>query len=311
MRIGFIKSTYPGEKRVALIPQHITNNFENTLVVETGYGANLGIEDSEYASKGCTIDSRKNILKSCDAIFCLKLIQPEDYPMLRKGQMIIGWTHPNGSGKNFFEEIAKPLDLKIVDLDNIYPTLYYQDLRIPIPFIPRDFIQKNSFLAGVASVQDALLRYGIVPSREKVAVLSNGNVAQGAFYMLSKYNLDVRMFYRKTLYQFYDNISDFDIVVNGIEVVNPSQRIITKQQLGKMKKGCLIIDAAADAGNAIEGTHFSPIDNPLYKEDGLYFYEANNVPSLIFRTASIEISKSFSKWVYQKDVKRFLELLNE
>ena len=310
MKLGFIKPTYPGEKRVALLPQDI-NHFQNELYIETGFASILGIADEEYTKRGCTIVKREDIFRLCDAVFCLKLIQPEDYPLLRKSQMIIGWTHPLGSGKNFYENIAKPLELKIVDLDNIYPTVYYKDRRITIPFIPRDFIQKNSFLAGVASVQDAILRYGIVPSGEKVAVLSNGNVAQGAFYMLSKYNVDVRMFYRKTLYQFYDNISDFDIVVNGIEVDNPNQRIITKQQLGKMKKGCLIIDAAADVGNAIEGTHFSPIGNPIYEEDGLFFYEVNNVPSLIYRTASIEISKSFSKWIYQKDVKRFVDLLNE
>lgn len=308
MKLGFIIPHYHGEKRVALLPEDI-KDFQNDIYIETGFAKNMGIDDEEYSKRGCIVVCREDVFKLCDAIFCLKLVQPEDYPFLRKGQMIVGWTHPNGSGKKFFEEIAKPLDLKIVDLDNIFPTLYYQDLRIPIPFIPRDFVQKNSFLAGVASVQDAILRYGIVPSGEKVAVLSNGNVAQGAFYMLSKYNVDVRMFYRKTLYQFYDNISDFDIVVNGIEVDNPNQRIITKQQLGKMKKGCLIIDAAADAGNAIEGTHFSPIDNPIYEEDGLFFYEVNNVPSLIFRTASIEISKAFSKWVYQKDVKQFLDLI--
>ena len=29
MKLGFIKPTYPSEKRVALLPQHITNDFEN------------------------------------------------------------------------------------------------------------------------------------------------------------------------------------------------------------------------------------------------------------------------------------------
>lgn len=308
MKLGFLIPHYPGEKRVALLPQDI-NDFQNELYIESGFGQVMGISDDEYARKGCHIVSRKQIFELCDALFILKLIQPDDYPYLRKGQMIIGWTHPTGSGKTFFETVAKPLELKIVDLDNIYPTLYYKEDKFPITFIPRDFIRRNSFLAGIASVQDALLRYGIVPSGEKVAVLSSGNVAQGAFFMLSKYNLDVRMFYRKTMDQFYDSISEYDIVVNGIEVDNPNQRIITKAQLAQMKRGCLIIDAAADAGNAIEGTHFSPIDNPIYEEDGRFFYEVNNVPSLIFRTASTEISKSFSEWVYKKDVQQFLNIV--
>lgn len=309
MKLGFIIPHYHGEKRVALLPQDI-DSFENEIYIEKGFAGLMGIEDAEYSQRGCTIASREDIFRLCDAVFCLKLVQPEDYPLLRKGQMIIGWTHPNGSGKEFYENVAKPLDLKIVDLDNIYPTLYYHDIKIPISFIPRDFIRRNSFIAGIASVQDALIRYGLIPSGEKVAVLANGNVSQGAFYALSKYDLDLRMFYRKTMNQFYDTIDQYDIVVNGIEVDNPNQHIISKQQLAQMKKGCLIIDAAADAGNAIEGTHFVPIDKPMYEENGLFFYEVNNVPSLVYRTASKEISRSFSEWVYKKDIKQFFELLH-
>ena len=78
MRLGFIIPTYPGEKRVALLPQHI-DNFENELIVEYGFGGTLDIEDREYAKKGCLLASRAEIFNTCDAIFCLKLIQKEDY----------------------------------------------------------------------------------------------------------------------------------------------------------------------------------------------------------------------------------------
>ena len=66
MKLGFIKPTYPGEKRVALLPEHISPEFENELIIETGYGSNLGIDDAEYVSKGCTIDTRSHIFQSCD-----------------------------------------------------------------------------------------------------------------------------------------------------------------------------------------------------------------------------------------------------
>ena len=106
MLLGFIKPTYPGEKRVALLPEHITPEFENELIIETGYGSNLGIDDTSYEAKGCKIDTRANIFKTCDTVFCLKLIQPEDYDLLRQGQMIIGWTHPTGSGTEFYQNLC-------------------------------------------------------------------------------------------------------------------------------------------------------------------------------------------------------------
>lgn len=306
MKIGFIKPTYCGEKRVALLPEHITSDYENELIIERGFGSNLGIDDEEYEKKGCKMLDREGIFKECDALFCLKLIQPEDYGFLRKGQMIIGWTHPTGSGAEFYNNVAVKKQLKIVDLDNIYPTINIGSIHQPIPFIEKNFVWKNSFYAGIASVQHAMLTFGLFPdSNTKVAVLANGSVSQGAYSYLSKYNVDMRMFYRKTMNEFYSSIDEYDVIVNGIEVDGTVKHIITKDDLKKLKKGCLLIDAAADAGNAIEGTHYTSLADPMYEENGLFFYEVNNAPSLLYRRTSYEISKAFSKWVYRKDVIRF------
>ena len=309
MKIGFIKPTYPGEKRVALLPEHITPDYENELFIEKGFGLNLGIEDDEYLKKGCRILDRELIFNECETIFCLKLIQPEDYPLLREGQMIIGWTHPTGSGTVFYNNVAVKKNLKIIDLDNIYPTANIGSVHTPIPFIKKNFIWKNSFYAGVASVQHALMCFGLFPdSNTKVAVLASGSVSQGAYFYMSKYNTDIRMFYRKTMDEFYSSMDYYDVIINGIEVDGTVKHIITKEDLRKIRKGCLIIDAAADAGNAIEGTHYTTLANPLYEEDGLFFYEVNNAPSLLYRKTSFEISKAFSELVYKKDVIRFWNL---
>ncbi len=309
MKIGFIIPTYSGEKRVALLPQHI-DNFENGIVIEYGFGSNLDISDEEYEKKNCQLDSRASIFANCEVVFCLKLLQVEDYEFLRKNQMIIGWTHPTGSGSDFFQQVAIPKSLKIVDLDNIYPTIYYKDKKIPIPFIPTNFIWKNSFYAGWASVEHALMTMGMIPnSSTKVAVLASGSVSQGAYNAMAKYHVDMRMFYRKTMQEFYDTLSDYDIIINGIEVDGTVKHILSKEDLKKLKKGCLIIDSAADAGNAIEGTHYTTIADPIYKENDLYFYEVNNAPSIYYRQTSWEISRSFSKWVYKKDVKQLMNLL--
>lgn len=309
MKLGFIVPTYVGEKRVALLPEHI-GDFANELFVERGFGLSMGVSDEEYVAKGCTMLTRQEIFASCDAIFCLKLIQPSDYDLLREGQMIIGWTHPTGSGREFYDNVAVVKKLVIVDLDNIYPSVYYQDKKVLIPFIPKNFIWKNSFLAGVASVQHALLACGMYPdSSTRVAVLANGNVSQGAYNCISRYGVDVRLFYRKTMSEFYDTLADYDIVINGIEVDTVGTHILSQNDLSRLKRGCLLIDSAADAGNAIEGTHYTTLVDPIYEEKGLLFYEVNNAPSLLYRRASLEISKSFSQWIYTRDVHEFKDLL--
>lgn len=311
MKLGFIKPNYPNEKRVALLPKHI-KNFDNEIIIEEGFGSFLDIDDADYSKAGCLIMKRENIFKECNAIFSLKLLQPVDYPLLRDKQMIIGWTHPTGSGAEFIKSQAIPKQLIIVDLDNVYPTIYYQNRKKEINWIPRNFVSGNSFNAGYACTMHALMSYGMIPnSNTKVAILSSGNVAQGAFYAISKLGADVRLYYRKTMAEFKSAIEQFDVIINGIEVDVPDTHIITKNELIRAKKNCLIIDAAADAGNAIEGTRYTSINDPIYKENDIYFYEVNNAPSIFYRASSNIISKSFSEYVYKKDIKCFYDITSE
>src|SRR5690554_2545688 len=180
-RIGFIKPNYANEKRVALLPEDAKSNT-NIFVIENGFGSSMGIGDDEYEKVGCIIKTREEIFKTCEVIFSLKLIQESDYSSIRDGQIIVGWTHPYGSGRKFMENQAIPKKLAIVDLDNISPKIYINNKEYALKNVPRNFICKNSILAGYASVTHALTNFGLKPdSNTKVAVLSSGNVAQGAF----------------------------------------------------------------------------------------------------------------------------------
>lgn len=311
MKLGFIISNYPGEKRVPLLPEDI-KNFENEIVIEKGLGAEMGIEDRAYIIAGCTVLSRKEVFASCDTIVSLKLLQPEDYDYIREGQMIIGWTHPEVTGKQFMEEQGIPKKLIIVDLDNITPAIYYQNESIEIPWIPRNFIYENSVNAGFSATLHALISIGIIPdSRYKVAVLGSGNVSQGAMNAISKFTTNVRMFYRKTLDEFLDNISEYDIIINGIQIQRGTPQVVTLEHQRKLKRGAIIVDAAADGDGAIEGIDYTPIEEPFVKKGGKYFYCVNNAPTMFYRTASRDISRSFSKWVYRDDVKKLYNLAKE
>jgi len=310
MKIGFIIPNYPFEKRVAILPQQV-NECPNEIVIEYGFGATMDITDEEYTNAGATLMSREDVFAQCDIIFSLKLIQPSDYDKIRKGQIIAGWTHPTGSGREFMKNQAEPKELVMIDLDNIYPSVYHKGKAYPISFIRPNFIRKNSVNAGRAAVLHAIMNYGSLPdANTHVAILSAGNVAQGAFDMIAKWTADVRMFYRKTLPEFYECIGEYDIIINGIEVDDPKNHILTLEQLDQVKPGCLVIDAAADAGNAIEGTHFATLGEPLYKMGKATIYCVNNVPSVLYRTASKDISEAFAKVFYNKEIEPFLALIH-
>lgn len=309
MKLGFVIPNFPNERRVALLPEHISN-YKSEVIIEKGFGHTLDIDDQKYIEKGCKIVNREQVYAHADAVFNLKLTQPSDYELIKENQMLIGWTHPTGSGTKFMSDVAVPKKLVVVDLDNIFPAVYHIGKKYPIDFIPKNFIRNNSYIAGYASVYHALVSYGKMPdSNTNIAVLSPGNVSQGAYNLVSKLGASVRLFYRNTMSDFYREIQNYEIIINGIEVDNPKEHILTKDDLSKLKKGTLVIDAAADAGNAIEGTRYTRIDSPIYEENGIYFYVVNNAPSLFYRNSSYEISKAFSTCIYNRDMQDFLNLV--
>lgn len=308
MKLGIIKTHFPNERRIPLLPSDIID-FPNTIYVETGLGNGLGFPDEAYSEKGAIVASKETIFAECDGIFSLKIIQPEDYHLLRDGQIIIGWTHPLGSGKDFIETQALPKKLVIADLDNRFPTAYYNHQRKQLSWIPSNFIRKNSFYAGYAGTLHALLAYGLLPSgKEKIAILGAGNVAQGGVHAVSKITSEVTLFYRRTLPEFKEQLADFDIIINGIEVGDNRLPILSNGEQQRLKNGCFIIDIAADAGNAIENDRFTTIEEPVYSENNHFFYCVPNTPSLVYRTVSPILSMQFTKYIYSKDISIFKDI---
>lgn len=74
------------------------------------------------------------------------------------------------------------------------------------------------------------------------------------------------MFYRRTLPVFKETFSTYDIIVNGIEVGAGNAPILSLEDQKQLKRGSFIIDTAADAGNTIEGNHFTTMKDSIYKE---------------------------------------------
>lgn len=313
--IGFVNSNYPNEKRIAILPEDIKKikTFDK-IYIEKGYARFSNISDEEYAKEGCLIASREEIFQNCDMISHLKLIGEADYKYMRDGLILIGWTHPYGSGKKFFEFVSNK-DIIIVDLDNIYPAIFYKNRKVLdlSSFIPKNFIRDNSVLAGQASIISAFVAAGIYPSPEQnAAVLSAGNVSQGALEVLTNFGCKTRVFTRSNMDEFIEKIGDYDIIVNGIEFSGESEPIISNETAKRIKKGTLVIDSAADAGAVIEPMPYTTHENPFHEYEGAYYWCINNIPSLFYKTASKNISKSFTP-TYDIDYRELLkeQLANE
>jgi NAD(P) transhydrogenase subunit alpha len=112
--IGVPKETYPGERRVALVPMVIPMltkaGFE--VVVETNAGLQAGYPDSQYTEKGAQIVvAREALFEKADIVLQVlcygsnDLTGKHDLPLLRKDQLLIGFLRPFGS-REVISEIA-------------------------------------------------------------------------------------------------------------------------------------------------------------------------------------------------------------
>src|SRR6202140_5242155 len=112
--IGVPKESYPGERRVALVPAVIPNlikaGFE--IAIEKGAGVEAGYPDALYVEKGAKIlPDRAAIFAAADIVvqvLCYGsnyITGKADLPLMRRGQVLIGFVRPLGSSE-VVQEIA-------------------------------------------------------------------------------------------------------------------------------------------------------------------------------------------------------------
>jgi H+-translocating NAD(P) transhydrogenase subunit alpha len=106
--VGVPKESYPGERRVALVPVVIPNliKAELEVVVESGAGEQAGYPDTAYAEKGAKIlPDRAAVFSAADIIAQVlsygsnDVTGQADLPLYRRGQTLIGFLRPFGSAE--------------------------------------------------------------------------------------------------------------------------------------------------------------------------------------------------------------------
>ncbi len=96
MKVGVLKETLPGERRVALVPD-VVGKLKAAgvdVVVESGAGIESAAPDQMYVDAGASIASSADVYAHCDVL--LKVRKPTDAEVaaLRPGQTLVGLLSP-------------------------------------------------------------------------------------------------------------------------------------------------------------------------------------------------------------------------
>lgn len=305
MNIGLIKEIKAEEYRVALTPASAREYIKNghTVFVERSAGEGSGFSDHDYETYGCICEEdKKKIFDTCEMIIKVKEPLEEEYDLFHADQILYTYLHL-AANKPLTEFLMKAQITGVA-----YETVMEDDGSLPL-------LRPMSEIAGRLSIQEGAkylekpfggrgILLGGVPGirRGKILILGGGVVGTNACKIAVGMGAEVtildisakRLAYLDdifgstitTLYGTHTNIEESlqkaDLVIGAVLIPGAAApKLITKEDLRRMKKGAVIVDVAIDQGGCCETSTPTYHSKPTYIIDGVVHYCVANMPGVV------------------------------
>lgn len=305
MKIGLPKEIKKQEYRVGLTPLSAKEYIDHghPVIVETGAGEGSGFSDEEYKSQGCKISAdRKALYDEADMIVKVKEPLPEEYGLLREGQILYTYLHLAAS-KELTEEMLKR-KVKGVAYETVMESDGSLPLLIPMSqiagrlavqegakYLEKSFGGRGILLGGVPGIKKGnVLVIGGGISGKNACKIAIGMGADVTVMDVSAQRLmeldDIFGNSVKTLYSNSYNVDEMirlaDLVIGAVLIPGAAApKVIKRGDLKKMKKGAVIVDIAVDQGGCTETTKPTDHANPTFIVDGVVHYCVANMPGAV------------------------------
>jgi alanine dehydrogenase len=301
VRIGVAKEIKTDEYRVALTPAGARELVQrgHDVLVETGAGDGSSMPDADYERAGAKLGSVDEVWETAELLLKVKEpIEPE-YKRLRDDLVLFTYLHIAAD---------EPLTRALVDSGIkavAYETVETDDRRLPLLAPMSEIAGRLASQAGAYFLEKPLggrgLLLGGVPGVQpgKVLVLGGGVVGYNAAVIAIGLGAQVtildksidRMRYldeilsgrvstvMSSTLQIESMIGDADLVIGAVLVPGArAPKLVTRDMLGGMKKGAVIVDVAIDQGGCVETAHPTTHSDPVYDVDGIIHYCVANMP---------------------------------
>jgi alanine dehydrogenase len=281
--------------------------------VESGAGEGSGLSDEAYARAGAVIARSAAEAWSADMVVKVKEPLPSEYGHFRPGLVLYTYLHL-AAEPDLTKELARRGVTGVA-----YETIQLEDGSLPL-------LKPMSEVAGRMAVQvgatclekerggKGVLLGGVPGTRRgRVAILGGGVVGRNAATIAVGMGaqvtvLDVRgdtMAYLEdvfggaieTLYSNPINIEECcmraDLVIGAVLVAGAAApKLVSKELVGKMPKGSVIVDVAVDQGGCIETCKPTTHDDPTYTVHGVIHYCVANMPGAVARTSTFALNNA-------------------
>ena len=316
MIIGVLKEIKTKENRVAMTPAGVEMMVDHghTVHVETTAGEGSGFSDEAYAGAGAAImGSAREIYHKCEMIMKVKEPLPVEYPMIRKGQILFTYFHFAAS-----QELTRAV-MEAGCIAVAYETVEKANGSLPLltpmsEVAGRMAIQQGAKYLEITYGGNGILLSGVPGVDPGTVVVVGGgivgtNAAKMACGMGAKvYLLDTNLERLRYLSDVMPKncfplvsspatlrrlLAEADLVVGAVLIPGAmAPKLITRDMLGYMKKGAVIVDVAIDQGGCVETAKATTHDDPIYEVDGIIHYCVANMPGAVSMTSTVALTNA-------------------
>jgi alanine dehydrogenase len=313
MRIGVVKEIKQDEYRVALTPAGAGELRQrgHEILVEAGAGAGSAFLDSTYEDVGARITTVEEVWATADMVLKVKEPLPEEYDRLREGLVLFTYLHLAAD-----EELTRALVASGASCI-AYETVETDDGRLPLLAPMSEVAGRLATQMGAWALEKAQggrgLLLGGVPGvpPAKVVVLGGGIVGYNAaliavgmqadVWILDKSvermrDLEMMLDGRITLamsnrLEIEGAAADADLIIGAVLIPGArAPKLITRDMLGSLKPGAVLVDVAIDQGGCFETSKPTTHSNPIYEVDGIVHYCVANMPGAVPVTSTFALT---------------------
>jgi len=314
MIVGIPSEVKAQESRVGLTPksvQELTNHGHEILIQDNaGFGA--GFENADYEKAGAKIaPTAGDVFNDSDMIVKVKEPQSEEVSMLRENQILFTYLHLSAA-----PELTKGL-IESKSICIAYETVTDENNRLPLLAPMSAVAGRMSIQAGARSLEKPVggrgLLIGGAPGVEaaNVVILGGGVVGENAaiiatgmqatVFIVDKSSQRLKELHSKfgdTIIPLQSDKIDLNEYINNCDLLIGSvlvpganaPKLISKEMIGSMKRGAVIVDVAIDQGGCVETSKPTTHAKPTYMVGDVVHYCVTNMPGGVPMTSTLSLN---------------------
>ncbi|MCU7906152.1 MAG: alanine dehydrogenase [Candidatus Thiodiazotropha sp. (ex Epidulcina cf. delphinae)] len=312
MKIGIPKEIKPLEGRVGLVPEACGELVKSghRVMLEQGAGLASGYADRRYHDLGVEIvGDAETVYREADLVIKVKEPSGPEPGMLREGQLLFCFLHlaaDEGLTRRLLASGVTGIGFETLEAHGGLPIL------APMSDIAGRLAVQNGAILLHHQHQGKGLLLGGLPAAERghVVILGGGQAGGNAAQLAAAMGARVTVFERQrermgrmrdlgdnvtALYPYQDAVGEAvaraDLLIGAVLIPGArAPKIVSRQQIGRMAPGSVVVDISVDQGGCIETTRPTNYLDPTYQVDEVTHFCVSNMPGAVPRSASQALS---------------------